>query len=410
MLERMRSYMPTPPVIKLFIFVGIVWAALVGPGSVVLILTHIGATSSQIGIFIAISAVLSMVFQPIWGMRSDKTGSPRRVLCFCLIGSIIFFGSILLTGNFYLAALLLFLEVIFRCGIVGLLDSHTLSEVNVIPGLQYGHIRLAGSVFFGSLSLVYSVVINHFGVMAVIPISIGITIFAVCFGLFLAKGMGEKSGGNENDESSVKRVKPDLKKDALSLLSNKRYITLILFIALSALALQPLWVFLIEYVTTVGGEPGHVPLIHALRCVVEIPLFIFVGSACKRVSSQRLMIIGMCFMFVYVLVLLFANSLAWIIVAHLIGGTPGFIFGLTGRLRYLNEVTPDSVRSTSITLMGTVELGLGAIIGNSVAGFVLQAHGTQALSVMSLGALVVAAAMLVFMVFSKRIRAGENID
>ena len=407
MIARMRNYMPTPPVVKLFIFVGIVWAALVGPGSVVLILTHIGATSSQIGIFIAISAVLSMIFQPIWGMYSDKTSSPRRVLCIGLIGSIIFFGSVLLTGNFYIAALLLFAEVVFRCGIVGLLDSHTLAEVNTIKGLQYGHIRLAGSVFFGSLSLVYSVVISRFGVMAVIPIAIGITCFAVLFGLFIAKGMSEKTGG---EKSNIKRVKPDLKKDALSLLSNKRYITLILFIALSALALQPLWVFLIEYVVTVGGEPEHVPLIHALRCVVEIPLFIFVGTACKRVSAQRLMIIGMCFMFVYVPVLLFANSLAWIIVAHLAGGTPGFIFGLTGRLRYLNEVTPDSVRSTSITLMGTVELGLGAIIGNFVAGFVLQAHGTQALSMISLGALIVAAAMLAYMVLSKKLKAEANVN
>ncbi|MCL1786766.1 MAG: MFS transporter [Defluviitaleaceae bacterium] len=398
MFTQMRRALPTAPVSKLFVFVGLVWAAMVGSASIVLILTYLGASSAQIGMFIAISSVLSMVFQPVWGMRSDKTGSPRKVLCMCLVGMTVFFGAVMLTGNFYIAAALLFLEVIFRCGVIGLLDSHTLSEVNAMPGLQYGHIRLAGSVFFGSLSLLYSVVINNFGVLAIIPISVGVSVVAIGFGLLVAKGVSEK-GATAGE--GVHMAKPHLKTDALSLIKNKRYISLILFIALSALALQPLWVFLVEYVRQVGGNPGHVPLIHALRCVVEIPLFIFVGTACKRVSSLKLMVVGICFMFVYVLVLLFATSLVWVIVAHLVGGTPGFIFGLTGRLRRLNEVTPDSVRSTSITLMGTVELGLGAIIGNFVAGFVLEAHGTRALSLLSLGALVVAAGMLVYMVATK---------
>jgi len=404
MIERMRNYLPTPSVIKLFTFVGIVWAALVGPASVVLILTHMGAPNSQIGVFTAVSAVLSMVFQPVWGLISDKTGSPRRVLCFCLIGSAIFFGGVLLTGNFYVAIVLLLLDVIFRCGIVGLLDSHTLSEVNAIPGLQYGHIRMAGSVFFGLLSLTYMQVSGSFGVMAVIPISVGIAIGAVVWGLFVSKGKGES-----NRESSVQRVKPNLKKDAISLVSNKRYIALVLFIAFSAFAIQPLWVFLVVFVSEAGVYQdyvfSYVFRIQFLRCVVEIPLFIFIGIACKRVSSQKLMVVGMCFMFVYVMILMFANSFPLVAAAHLVGGTPGFIFGLTGRLRYLNEVTPESVRSTSITLMGTVELGLGAILGNALAGFLLDYHGIQVLMMVCLGALVAAAAMLAFMVFSKRLNA-----
>jgi PPP family 3-phenylpropionic acid transporter len=398
--------MPRQQVIKLFVFVGIVWAALVGPVSVVLILTHIGATNSQIGIVTAISAVLSMVFQPVWGMVSDKIGSPRKVLCFCLIGSAIFFGSVLFTGNFYVAAVLLLLDVIFRCGIIGLLDSHTMQEVNAVPGLQYGHIRLAGSVFFGFLSWLYMGVTGRFGVMAVIPISVGIAALAIFWGFFAAKGKSERDNDNEKDTDTI-RIKPNLKKDAVSLITNKRYIALILFISISALALQPLWVFMIEFVSEVGRGPDYVFRIQFLRCIVEIPLFIFIGTACKRVSSLKLLITGMFFMFVYVLMLLFANSFFWVAAAHLVGGTPGFIFSLTGRLRYLNEVTPNSVRSTSITLLGTVELGLGAIIGNSVAGFILDIHGTSMWMLVSLGALIISAAVLAVMSISKSLKPEQ---
>lgn len=394
-----NKYLPSLSVIKLFLFVGFVWAALVGPISFVLILTEFGATSSQIGIFSAVSAVLSMVFQPVWGMISDKIRSPRRVLCFCLVGSLVFFGSVFFVGNLHIAIVLLLLDVVFRCGIVGLLDSHTIAEVNAKPSLQYGHIRMAGSIFFGLLSFAFSRVTPEFGVMAIIPVSAGITLLAICWGLFLSRGKSE-----DIKEEGEERERPSLKRDALSLLVNLRYIVLILFIAVSALALQPLWVFMINFAEEFGGDAGSVFLIQSLRCVVELPLFIFIGIGCKKVSSQKLMIIGLFFMFVYVLMLLFANSLFWVFAAHLVGGTPGFIFGLTGRLRYLNEVTPNSVRSTSITLMGTVELGLGAILGNLIAGFLLDSRGIQGLMVFTLSVLVVASVILgVLIVLNKRL-------
>ena len=136
----MRKYLPSPPVFKLFVFMGIVWAAIVGPLSSVLILKSFGATSPQIGVFSAICAVITLVCQPIWGLLSDKVRSPRRVLCFCLGVSTIFFSCVLLAKNLYMAAGLMILEVVFRSSVIALLDSHTLAEVNVIPGLHYSQI------------------------------------------------------------------------------------------------------------------------------------------------------------------------------------------------------------------------------------------------------------------------------
>jgi len=390
-MKILHNYIPRRSVAKLFFFVGIVWAALVGPMSVILVLQDFGATNPQIGMFAAITAGLSMVFQPVWGMISDKIGSPRRIICFCLGASAVFFGSVFLTGNFYVAVVLLLFDMIFRCGMVALLDSHTLQEVNAIPGLQYTHIRWAGSVFFGLTSLVYGGVMDTWGVMTILPISATLAVFAVIWGIFVAKGEGESG------EYALKRIKPNLKKDTVALLMNKQYVILIIYIALSALALQPLWIFLIVFITSVGGTQGDVSRLHAWRCVVEIPILFLIGSKCKNVSSKKLMVIGLFFMLVYVAGIALAPSYFWIVAAHLVGGVPGFIFGLTGRLKYLNEITPESVRSTSITLLGTLEIGLGAIIGNLVAGFVLDMYGTRILGAVSFGALLIASVMLLFM-------------
>ena len=400
----LNRYIPPPVVIKLFIFVGLVWASLVGPFTSVIILVEIGASNPQIGVFMAVSAIISMVFQPMWGFLSDKIGSPRRVVCFCLGGSAIFFGCLMFTNSFYVAAGFLIIDIFFRCGIIALLDSHTIAEIKVIPGLQYGHIRMAGSVFFGSLSLIFSRVINLRGVMAIIPISVGIAAFAVIWGLFLVKDH-RKSIVNAGED--VNRPKPNLKKDAASLFRNKPYIMLIIFVALSALAVSPLFVFMIEYVTVIGGGPGHVPMIHALRCVVEIPVFITVSAFGRRVTAKRLMLAGACLTMMYIAGLLFAGSFFWFAASHVVFGAPGFILSLTGRLRYINDVTPESVRSTSITVLSTAEIGLGAIVGNLTAGMVLGVFGTRALTMVSLCAIFAAIVLILFLP-TKPVKDGDD--
>ena len=391
MKQLFNKDIPMKPVLKLFLFTGLVWATIVGPISSVIILFHLGASAPQIGIFTAIGAVVAMVCQPIWGYFSDKIRSPRLLTCLCLIGSAIFFSSIWFTESFYIAMILLLFETIFRSSIIALLDSHTLSEMKAIPGLQYSHIRMAGSLFYGLTSLFYSMIINAFGVMTILPISFLIAISAACWGLIAAKGQWEK-----NEMDGGHRAKVNLKKEALSLFKNKGYILFVIFVAFNALAVMPLFVFSIEYVSFVGGKPGDVPMIHFLRCMMEIPFFILIGAIGNRISTKMLLIAGICFSFIYLFGLLLATNLPILVVAHMIGSI-GFILTLSGRMRYLRETAPEAVLSTSITVMGAFEIGVGSIAGNLIAGMVLGLFGTRAFTLISISALCIAMILLIFL-------------
>ncbi|MCL1795957.1 MAG: MFS transporter [Clostridia bacterium] len=393
MIDFARRYAPSPPTRRLFLFMGFVWAAIVGPISSVLIISSLGATSQQIGIFSAICAVISMVLQPLWGFLSDMNGSPRRVLCMCLGAATLFYGCVMLSDSLYIVAGLLFLEIAFRCCVIPLLDSHTLSEVNTIPGLQYSFVRMGASFFFGSLSLIYGGIISAGGAKAVIPVSLCIAAAAVLWGLFIAKGQWETKPNNDG----VRARRPELKKDAALLLKNKRYIVFLVLVALWALANMPLYTFIIDYVKAVGGNSGQVPVIHALRCVAELPFFIFAGTVGRRMESKKLMLSGMVFSLLHMIGLLLSNTFFWLCVSHFLAG-PGFILGLTGRMRYVSEIAPESVRSTSIALMGACEIGLGSIIGNLIVGYVSGTYGTQAVSVVAIIAILSAMAMLILCV------------
>ena len=389
-----KRNIPSLPVLKLFMFSALVWAAVVGPISAVLILVNVGATSPQIGVVTALCAVMAMVFAPVFGLISDKLGSPRLVLSCCLFAAAVFFGMVLFTQNFYTVATLLILEAVFRSGIVALLDSHIISETKAIPGLQYSHIRLSGSLSFGGISLFYSFVINEGGILAIVPISLAIAAAAVIWGLSVAKGRWE---AKKDPGHVVRRAKSNIKKDAASLLKNKAFVMLVLFSGLSALSIMPMFVFLIEFVNVLGGSPGQVPFIHAMRCVVEIPVFIYIGTKCKNTAPKKLLSIGAALTVMYTVGIFFANSFLVLLLSHALMGAPGFILMLTGRLRYLNLVTPEAVRSTSITLMGTGEIAIGSIIGNLLAGFVIWNFGTAHLALFSFGMVSLAVVLLVFM-------------
>ena len=371
-------------IIKLFLFVGLVWASIVAPFSSVIILVHMGATAPQIGIFSALGAGISVLCQPMWGFFSDHTRSPRRILSICLGASAIFFGSVLLTDSLYIAALLMLVDIAFRCSVIPLLDSHTLLEISFIPKLQYGHIRVAGSLFYGLMSLFFSWLINVRGVMSIILVSIFLAAIAVFWGLFVAKGKGEK----ENLEREHKE-KADLKKDALSLLKNKGYILFVLYVSFSFLAGAPLINFAIEYVNVIGGTAADVPMMFFLRCMVEIVIFIIISSLSNRLSTKYILTIGMGFTLVYVTGLLFTDTMTRFFTFHTIGSV-GFTANVIGRMRFLRENAPPSVLSTSITLMASCEVVIGAIIGNLIAGYIIGTFGIQALTIYSLCALFIA--------------------
>jgi len=106
-----------------------------------------GLNHTQIGIVIAALPLVTIFVQPVWGMISDYTRRPKRLL---MIASIM--AAVL--GLFYpFMQLFLFLLIgiisiaVFQSGIVPLSDSLSLNFVHS-NGKEYGNIRLWGAVGF----------------------------------------------------------------------------------------------------------------------------------------------------------------------------------------------------------------------------------------------------------------------
>ena len=90
--------------------------------------------------------------------------------------------------------------------------------------------------------------------------------------------------------------------------------------------------------------------------------------------------------------ILFAASIFWFILFSLLGSV-GYFFGLSGRMRYIIEITPESVRSSSLSIASVCEAGIGSIAGNLIGGAVVGVYGTRALTLISLAAMLGALAV-----------------
>lgn len=104
-------------------------------------------TGYQIGILMGIGPILSVIFQPVWGLICDLFDGQKKVLFITLICS----GStslLFLFANTYFGFLIMAILLgIFQCALIPVSDSLTLHHVYKSGG-EYGRIRLWGSIGF----------------------------------------------------------------------------------------------------------------------------------------------------------------------------------------------------------------------------------------------------------------------
>ncbi|KHE70572.1 MFS transporter, partial [Halobacillus sp. BBL2006] len=106
-----------------------------------------GLNHTQIGIIIAALPLVTIFIQPIWGMISDYTRRPKRLLMTASIVASLLGWFYPLLQIFPVLLVGIICIAVFQSGIVPLSDSLSLNFVQK-NGKEYGNIRLWGAVGF----------------------------------------------------------------------------------------------------------------------------------------------------------------------------------------------------------------------------------------------------------------------
>ena len=143
------------------------WFATACAGFLTSFLQSQGMSSTQVGIISAANSAVAVVASPFWGMLSDKIRSIRTCLTVCIIIGGITWVCIPLVGNWVIAGTSFSMFFIpfsnfFRNPISMLKDSWVVGSANV-QRLNYGAIRLWGSISYAIMSMILSLITPYIG-------------------------------------------------------------------------------------------------------------------------------------------------------------------------------------------------------------------------------------------------------
>lgn len=119
-------------------------------------------TGTQIGIISAVTPVVSMVTQPIWGMICDRFQIRKPVLMLALVASGLVGLLFPAVSTFALVFLMYVLLSIFQSALVPISDSMALGYAKQ-HHLQFGDIRLWGAVGFAVAALLTGLALEQWG-------------------------------------------------------------------------------------------------------------------------------------------------------------------------------------------------------------------------------------------------------
>ncbi len=341
----------------------------------VILLQERGFSDSNIGMILSVNAVISVVVQPVWGIISDHIHSVKKTFVLCISAcSILFFSLYFIHGSSYQTMFIIWLDMVFRCGLVALLD-HWLTSVCVEnKRMHYGTIRVAGSISFSAFSFLFGRIISASSVNAVLPISFVLGICTLCIALLTKQPAKEV-------QIQVKKT-PSL--NALKdLIRIKDYRMLLIFTLTTSLSTICISSFLSNFFHAVGGSSDQVAFAQSFKALSEIPCFLFAHLLFRRYSARRMLFAGG-FIYCFVQVGLLLSRTPLSVTLFFVPVGIAYALMLMAKLQYTIDIVSARYRATAITIIGATEYGLAAVISNLYAGFVLDHYSVRALNVSAL--------------------------
>ena len=326
---------------------------------------EIGLSLSTIGLVMSILPLISLVFQPIWGLVSDMKGNKRIVLQGLLIATALLTGAItLITQQFWVIALY-YLYQIFLCGQGPLSDAMTIEYVNQATEGSFGYVRTWGSLGYAIGAFFVAWISNRYGLVWLFYIaSIGYVL-----SLFLTFRL---------DAFKLPRLDKTLKADLSALLKEKKYLFVLVYSFLLIGSFFGSDQYLGLFIRSTGVDLSKLGLITFISVCVEVPLISQSKRLIKRFSATKLLVFMNVIAIIRMLVLSQSTELWQFVLAGVLRGLLVGIF-VPLFVELIIEMTPRAVVTSAIAIYSAVSSGIANFIFTLISGFLADYLGYQGL-------------------------------
>lgn len=313
-------------------------------------------SGSEIGTVMSIGPIITLFFQPAWGMVTDYTGHPKRILA----GTLAVAG--LLAIPYYFAhhfATIFFIAIllaIFQSAIVPISDSLTVSYTAKIKA-DYGNIRLWGALGFavsafimGRLSETYSLSIIFIGLMLSFWLS-----------MIFVRALPHEGGAFRVDLTSGVKQLTKMPK-------------FMLFIAASFLLFGPIQgnnVYFGLLISQAGGTVTGVGFAFLLAAGTEAPFMRLSGPWIRKSGFLTVTLLAggvSCLRWIFYS---FEPGPVWLYVSTIAQGFSVGLFIPAG-INYVKQLVPTKITATAVSLYSAAGNGLGNWFSVFIGGFILD--------------------------------------
>ena len=334
-----------------------------------------GMTASEISFVFALPTFVRILSTPVISFIADRTGNARIILILLALGSLGTILALFWTTSFNAILLNALIFALFWTSIMPLTEAITMTGVRR-DGLNYGRIRLWGSLAYIVASFAGGLIIQHYGPSSPLWLMLIAMIYVVVAGFLLPKPIGK---GRVRKATLPPAIRTS---EVLGLMKTRSF----LIFLISASALQTThavyYLFATLHWQSLGYSGSTIGALWAVGVIAEILLFAYSNPLLKRWGTVNLLTISG-----------FVAALRWGIMAfepNLAVLFPlqcmhAFTFGAAhlAAIHYISDNVPEHLGATAQGLYASVSAGIFMGLAMIMAGPLYDEMGAGAYLIMA---------------------------
>ena len=337
-------------------------------------------TKTQIGLLAAMSSLVSIFAQPVWGMITDKSRQRKHSMYIGMAG-VIFAAILYRLNNTFLFILLI--TVVFSCfGAVIMPVGDTIAlKFCGKSGVKFSMIRLGGTIGY-SISVLFAgkIISQHITNMFFIySLLMSLTLLIV---IFLPSEPGAKTGRKKLDFSGIFKNR------------------VILFLFIYLLIVNSASAFNGSFLGVVIKEMPHgsstqVGIASSVSALSEVPVLFLIERLLRRFKARNILLFSGVMIGLRLLIMFLANVADSVTVVYLSQTLQGVTYMTTYycAVRIVDSEMPEQLKASGQTMLTLFTGSISGIIGNIGGGFLSDHIGLKS-SYMYISLSVIAVAIL----------------
>ncbi|MBS4207788.1 MFS transporter [Bacillus sp. FJAT-50079] len=337
------------------------WAIAVVNAFIPLYLRYKGMGPGEIGIVLAVGPLVAIFSQPLWGVISDRRQNVKKIVLMLLVVTLFTSAALFYSSSLLLVIVAMMVFNFFMSPVQPLVDSMA-SAYAQDKGVSYGSIRFWGSIGFAFASFFIGYMIGKIGLQYLWFVYS--TIIVISF-IIASKLTNSQTKRAPITITAMKKT-----------FQNPRYVGFLVAVLFIAIPTRMNDGMLGIYMKHLGATEGHVGMAWMVSSISEAPVIALLYLVMRRVPL--LVLIGISGGFYTIRWLLYAsfNDPTMLIISQAMHSVT-FAILMVASVQYVATVVPREMLATGQTIYFATYSGLGAIIGNSVGGYLMEVYSAS---------------------------------